>query len=80
MEPQRFTIVGLWGGYILKPPTPTYPQLPQLEDVTMHLAALSGIATVPHSLIRMQSGNLAYITKRIDRAKGEKIQWKICAN
>jgi serine/threonine-protein kinase HipA len=73
MEPQRFTIVGLWGGYILKPPTPTYPQLPQLEDVTMHLAALSGIATVPHSLIRMQSGNLAYITKRIDRAKGEKI-------
>jgi serine/threonine-protein kinase HipA len=73
MVPKRFTIVGLWGGYILKPPTPTYPQLPQLEDVTMHLAALSGIATVPHSLIRMQSGNLAYITKRIDRAKGEKI-------
>jgi serine/threonine-protein kinase HipA len=73
MEPKRFTIVGLWGGYILKPPTSAYPQLPQLEDLTMHLAALSGIATVPHSLIRMQSGNLAYITKRIDRVKGEKI-------
>jgi serine/threonine-protein kinase HipA len=71
--PQRFTIVGLWGGYILKPPTKTYPQLPELEDLTMHLAELAGIATVPHSLIRMQSGNLAYITRRIDRYKKSKL-------
>ncbi len=71
--PQRFTIVGLWGGYILKPPTKQYPQLPELEDLTMHLATLAGIATVPHSLIRMQSGNLAYITKRIDRNKKSKL-------
>ena len=71
--PQRFTIVGLWGAYILKPPTKQYPQLPELEDLTMHLAALAGIATVPHSLIRMQSGNLAYITKRIDRNKKSKL-------
>lgn len=72
--PQRFTIVGLWGAYILKPPTKRYPQLPELEDLTMHLAALAGIATVPHSLIRMQGGNLAYITKRIDRNKKIKLQ------
>src|SRR6266852_5127388 len=26
--PQRFTIVGLWGGYILKPPAKQYPHLP----------------------------------------------------
>ena len=71
--PQRFTMVGLWGGYILKPPTQQYPQLPELEDLTMHLAALAGITTVPHSLIRMQSGNLAYITKRIDRPKKSKL-------
>ncbi|MFN8250097.1 MAG: HipA domain-containing protein [Ferruginibacter sp.] len=71
--PQRFTIVGLWGAYILKPPTKQYPQLPELEDLTMHLASLAGIATVPHSLIRMQSGNLAYITKRIDRNKKSKL-------
>ena len=58
--PQRFTVVGLWGAYILKPATKQYPQLPELEDLTMHLASLAGIATVPHSLIRMQSGNLAY--------------------
>lgn len=71
--PPRFTIVGLWGGYILKPPTEQYPQLLELEDLTMHLAALAGIATVPHSLIRMQGGNLAYITKRIDRHKKSKL-------
>jgi len=47
--------------------------LPELEDLTMHLASLAGIATVPHSLIRMQSGNLAYITWRIDRSKKNKL-------
>jgi serine/threonine-protein kinase HipA len=29
---------------------------------------------VPHSLIRLKSGSLAYITKRIDRIKGAKLQ------
>jgi serine/threonine-protein kinase HipA len=72
-EPERFTIVGLWGGYILKPPTAKYPQMPEVEDLTMHLAELSKIDTVPHSLIRLQSGNLAYITKRIDRTKKGKL-------
>ena len=69
---RRFTIVGLWGGYILKPPVAMYPELPEVEDVTMHLAQIAQIKTAPHSLIRLQSGNLAYITKRIDRtAKGK---------
>lgn len=72
-EPKRFTIVGLWGGYILKPPTENYPQLPEVEDLTMHLAKIAGINVVPHSLIRLQSGNLAYLTKRIDRNKQGKI-------
>lgn len=72
-EPGRFTIVGLWGGYILKPPTKIYPQLPEVEDLTMHLAGIAGINAVPHSLIRMQSGNLAYLTKRIDRTKTGKL-------
>ena len=39
----------------------------------MHLAEIAKIATVPHSLIRMKSGNLAYITKRIDRVKKSKL-------
>lgn len=70
---KRFTIVGLWGGYILKPPTPNYPHLPEVEDLTMHLASVAKIKVVPHSLIRLQSGNLAYITKRIDRVKKGKL-------
>lgn len=70
---QRFTIIGLWGGYILKPPIKQYAHLPEIEDVTMHLAEISGIKTVPHSLIRLKSGTLAYITKRVDRKGKEKI-------
>ena len=70
---QSFTIVGLLGGYILKPPTALYPQLPEVEDLTMQLAAVAKIKTAPHSLIRLDSGNLAYVTKRIDRTKKGKL-------
>lgn len=70
---KRFTIVGLWGGYILKPPTDLYPQLPEVEDLTMHLAQIAKIKTAPHSLIRLASGNLSYVTKRIDRTKKTKL-------
>ena len=71
---KRFTIVGLWGGYILKPQTEQYANIPENEDLTMHLARLAKINTVPHSLIRFKDGSLAYITKRIDRdKKGNKI-------
>jgi serine/threonine-protein kinase HipA len=71
--PRRFTIVGLWGAYILKPPAIRYPQIAEVEDLTMHLASLAKIDSVPHSLIRMKSGRLAYITKRIDRAGKTKL-------
>ena len=69
---ERFTIVGLWGQYILKPQTELYQELPEIEDVTMHLAECVKIKTVPHSLIRLKSGELAYITKRVDRSKKRK--------
>ncbi|WP_321330772.1 HipA domain-containing protein [uncultured Bacteroides sp.] len=72
-EPQRFTIVGLWGRYILKPQTDLFEHLPELEDVTMHLAEIAKVKAVPHSLIRFADGELCYITKRIDRDnKGKK--------
>lgn len=71
---KRFTIVGLWGNYILKPPLPRYPQMPEIEDLTMHLSELLDIRTARHSLIRISSGELAYITKRFDRAGGQKLQ------
>ena len=68
-EPQRFTIVGLWGRFILKPQTDRFPNLPEIEDLTMHMAEAVGIKTVPHSLIRFADGELCYITRRIDRTK-----------
>lgn len=64
---KKLTIVGLWGDYIFKPQSEHYAQLPEIEDLTMHLAECVKIQTVPHSLIRMKDGALGYITKRIDR-------------
>ena len=70
----RFTIVGLWGRYILKPQTDRFANLPEIEDLTMHLAELAKIKVVPHCLIRFADGELCYITRRIDRTpKGEKL-------
>ena len=69
----RLTLVGLYGDYILKPPSKEYPCLPENEDLTMHLAESVGIRTATHSLIRLSSGELAYITQRFDRHNGQKI-------
>ena len=73
-EADRFTIVGLWGRFILKPQTDRFAHLPELEDLTMHLAELAKMQVVPHSLIRFADGELCYITRRIDRtATGDKL-------
>lgn len=70
---KRLTLVGLWGDYILKPQSKEYLLMPEVEDLTMHLAALFKIETAKHALIRTSTGELAYITKRFDRKKGKKI-------
>ena len=71
----RLTVVGALGGnYIFKPPTLNFPEMPQNEHVTMRIAEAMGIKVVPSSLIRLQSGELSYITKRVDRTiDGRKI-------
>lgn len=66
-EPDRMTIVGLWGRYILKPKSDEFPWLPEVEDLTMHLAEIAKIDVVPHTLIRFNDGEMAYLTRRIDR-------------
>ncbi|CAM1340137.1 HipA domain protein [Tenacibaculum aestuarii] len=72
---KRLTVVGALGGnYIFKPPSLDYPEMPENEHVTMKMATLFNIDVVPHSLIRLASGELSYITKRIDRGvSGDKI-------
>ncbi len=67
-QDQRLTVVGALGGnYIFKPPSIEYPEMPQNEHITMLLAEYLKIKKVPSSLIRLKSGELSYITKRIDR-------------
>lgn len=67
---QRLTVVGALGGnFIFKPPTTAFPELLANEHLTMKMAEDFGIPVVPSSLIRLQSGELSYITKRIDRTE-----------
>jgi len=72
---ERLTIVGALGGnYIFKPPSEHFSEMPQNEHVTMRIAEAFGIPVVQSSLIRLKSGELSYITRRIDRTvSGEKI-------
>lgn len=71
----RLTILdALEGRYILKPQNSIYPQMPENEHVSMKLAELFQIDVVPSALIYLASGEMCYITKRIDRnEKGGKI-------
>lgn len=64
----RLTLVNYPTGYIFKPQTKEYESLPEAEYLTMQMAKRVGIKTVPCALIKMNGGGeLAYITKRIDR-------------
>jgi serine/threonine-protein kinase HipA len=69
----RFTIVDDKSNYIIKPESETYLSLPENEDLCMHLANELGIEVAKHSLVRLKSGKLAYITKRFDREETNKI-------
>jgi serine/threonine-protein kinase HipA len=69
----RLTIVGLWGEYILKPQHDVYPQMPETEDLTMHIASLFGITVCKHTLLQASDGSMVYLAKRFDRHSGKKI-------
>lgn len=70
----RLTVVGALGGrYIFKPPSELFPEMPANEHLTMRIAETMGIPVVSSSLIRLASGELSYITKRIDRQGNEKV-------
>jgi serine/threonine-protein kinase HipA len=64
----RLTIMdALEGQYILKPQNSEYPQMPENEHLSMKLAELFKMKIVPINMIRLESGELCFITKRIDR-------------
>lgn len=66
----RLTLVNYPTGFILKPQVAEFVALPEAEQLVMSMAEAAGISTVPHALIKGDSG-LAYITKRIDRELSE---------
>jgi serine/threonine-protein kinase HipA len=68
----RLTIMdALEGLYILKPQNAQYEQMPENEHLSMKLAELFKINVVPNNMIRLASGELCYITSRIDRKKNK---------
>lgn len=69
----RLTLVGLEGNYILKPQTPQWRHLPEAEHFCMLLARNCHIATAEFGLIPLKSGELSYITRRMDRDSDKKL-------
>ncbi len=62
----RLTLADYPAGYILKPEGEEFACLPEAEQLVMSMAEATGIAVVPHALLKSGS-SYAYITKRIDR-------------
>lgn len=62
----RLTLVNFPTGYIFKPQVAEFEALPESEQLIMSMADTAGISTVPHALIKGNTG-FAYITKRVDR-------------
>lgn len=74
----RLTLVDYPAGYILKPQTEEYRNLPEAEDLVMDIADAAGIQTAPHGLIRIHD-EWAYITKRVDRKAYKNGKWEMFA-
>lgn len=61
------------GEYILKPQLQPFPNIPENENCCMDIAADLGIDTPSQCLLPLTDGTLAYIVKRFDRMRMEKI-------
>jgi serine/threonine-protein kinase HipA len=70
---QGFKIVSKGGQYIVKPQHPVYGEVPENEDLTMKLAASSGIDVPIHGLIYGKDGRFSFVIKRFDRSRKTKI-------
>ncbi len=70
---QAFKEVENNGKYILKPQVSQYKQLPENEDLTMHLVGMAGIKVPWHGLVKCSDDSLSYVIKRFDRVGKDKI-------
>ena len=69
----RFTLTSAMPGYIVKPQSPSYSELPEYEQTTMLLAEECGLPVVPHGLVQIKPGELTYLCQRIDRNGAKKL-------
>ena len=69
---EQFVLVERFGEYIIKPQVLDYPELPQNEDLTMHLARIAGLETPWHGLLKAKDNSLLYAIKRFDRLPKKK--------
>ena len=70
----RFEIIDRGGTYILKPQSQLYDRLPENEDLTMKLAAATGIQVPLHGLLWARDESLTYFIRRFDRkGRGAKV-------
>ncbi len=61
------------GEYILKPQTPTFPNIPENEQCCMDIAEELNIEVPMHCLLLLKDNSLSYVVKRFDRKKNAKI-------
>lgn len=69
---KRLTLVGMEGGFLLKSPVEIYPEMPELEHMTLRMAEVMGIETAPGCLIALQDGHWALLSRRMDREGARK--------
>ena len=69
----RLTVTNYAGKFILKPRT-SVPHIPENEHLVMKLAKVFGIETATSSLVLLQNGDLAMLSRRFDRnRKNQKV-------
>ena len=64
---QSFVLVDRGGRYVLKPPNPFWPEIPENEDLTMRMAGICGIEVPLHGLVYSVDESRTYFVKRFDR-------------
>ncbi len=67
VERETFEPVDRYGLYILKPQHADYPQLPENEGLTMHLARVASLDVPVSGLIYSSDSSMTYFIRRFDR-------------
>ncbi|MGF1483767.1 MAG: type II toxin-antitoxin system HipA family toxin [Opitutales bacterium] len=67
LSEERIDLVDTGGRFILKPPNPAYPDVPENEDLTLKLAVQYGLEVPDHGLLWANHRALVFWIRRFDR-------------